>query len=88
MNVTGKISIDCARCGKNYEFLGEEVNFEKTEMRGDDQCYVWEKQYDCVKCGNPISIRYEVCISPDGKVTDKKVDVTGAKMQSDEFEFN
>lgn len=87
MEVKGKFTIDCERCGKSYDFLPEDVKFKPTEKKGDDQCYTWQLQYNCLRCGNPISIKYEVCVSQDGKITDKKVDVTGAKVAEDSFEF-
>lgn len=88
MEVKGKFSFDCNRCGKSYEYTSEDVDFVKTEMDGDNQWYVWEKDFNCFKCGNSISIKYEVALTPDGKVADKKVNVGGAKETGDSFIFS
>lgn len=88
MEVKGNFSIDCGRCGKSYNFSDEEVDFLKSQQKnGDNDVYVWEKHYNCTKCGNGISIRYEIVISSAGEVKDKKVDVSGAVKVEDTFEF-
>lgn len=83
MEVKGKLTIDCERCGKSYDFLPEDVKFKPA----NDDIYIWELKFDCLRCGNPISIRYEVHMSPDGEVKDKKLDIKGAKVKEDSFEF-
>lgn len=86
IKVKGKFTIDCNRCGKSYDFLAEDIVF-SPENKNGEQTYVWEKSYNCVKCGNPISIRYEVTFASDGTINDKNVEVSGAKLISDTLEF-
>ncbi len=88
MEITGKFTIDCERCGKSYDFLKEDVKFTPEEREGEDKWSVWELEYNCLRCSNPISIRYEICFSPEGEFKDKKVTVTGAKVVNDSFEFS
>ncbi len=88
MEIKGKLTINCNRCGKSYDYSNENMNFTMTEKKGDDEHYVWEKSFNCVKCGNPISIKYEVILSPEGKVKDKKVEVKGAKVEEDSLDFS
>lgn len=85
MQVEGKFTISCNRCGKTYDFLKEDVKFVKSE---NDNTYVWELKYNCLRCENPISIRYEVSVSSDGSIKDKKVDIEGAKVVEDTFQFS
>ncbi len=86
MKVEGIFTINCSRCGKSYDFTSEEVQF-LPQGPVDEQTYVWEKKYNCVKCGNPIHIRYEISFATDGSINDKNVEVDGAKVISDSFEF-
>jgi len=83
MKVEGKFTIDCNRCGKSYDYAPEDVTFNL--QNGE---YVWEKKFNCVKCGNPISIRYGVTFDPDGNLEDKNVQVDGAVVVGDAFEFS
>lgn len=85
MIVEGQFTIDCNRCGKSYDFTSKDVFFTKVENHPDT--YVWEKKYNCVKCGNPISIHYEVTLADDGTLIDKNLQVDGAKMVKDTFGF-
>ena len=87
MEVNGKLTINCERCGKSYDFQKEDVKFKPEGEKDGDQCYVWELNFNCLRCSNPISIRYEICLSADGKVSDKKLDIKGAKVAEDSFEF-
>jgi len=89
MKLSGKYSIACDRCGKTYDYMPDDVMFTETGEKDAEgnKWYVWEKDFDCVKCGNPIHIKYEVCLSPDDRVIEKKVDVKGAKQLDDSFKF-
>lgn len=83
MKVEGKFTIDCNRCGTSYDYNPEDVDF----IAQGENYYVWEKKFNCVKCGNPISIRYAVTFAPDGTLEDKNVQVDGAKVVGDAFDF-
>ncbi len=87
MEVKGKLTINCNRCGKDYDYSEGNMNFTLSEKRGEDEVYVWGKSFNYVKCGNPISMKYEVTFSSDGEVKDKKLDINGAKVAEDSLEF-
>lgn len=88
MQVTGKFTIDCSRCGRTYDYTPEKVNFVPTEKKDGAQCYVWNEVFNCVVCSNHIEIKYEVCISDLGEVKDKKVIIAGAEIEDDSFSFS
>ncbi|WP_029906050.1 hypothetical protein [Prevotella sp. 10(H)] len=87
MEVNGKLTIACERCGKTYDFLKEDVKFIETEKTNDEGESVWELKYDCLRCKNSISIKYQIAISKDGKIEKKNLDIQGAKVIEDSFEF-
>lgn len=88
MEIKGKLTIKCEKCGKTYDFLEEDVNFVKSEKKEKDPCYVWNLKFDCLRCGHPIKIQYEICVSSDGKIKEKNVNVEGAKVTEDSFTFS
>lgn len=87
MDAKGKFSILCNRYRKSYDFYGENVKFIKYEKKGGNQIYLWDKHFNCTECRNYIHVRYEVYVSPDGEIIDKKLDILGAVLLEDYFEF-
>lgn len=83
----GKFTINCERCGKSYDFLKEDVKFNPKEKMGEEEYYAWELKYNCLRCSNPISIEYIINVSSDGQIKDKKVNISGAEIALDTFEF-
>ncbi len=87
MNVEGKLTINCERCGKSYDFLKEDVKFKESGQKDESDMYVWELDFNCLRCSNPISIKYEVYMS-DGTFKEKNLDIKGAKVAEDSFSFS
>lgn len=79
--VNGTFSLTCSKCSKQHDFTSVDADFDFTSSderpMGAENCYSWETEFNCDKCGNTIEIEYEVWEYPQGAFNMDEVKISG-----------
>ena len=86
MNLTcgGHLELKCNNCGHIITINCSNLPFDvvETEQRqmGAENTHSADYEFGCPKCGNEISIKYDVWEYPEGAINDKNIEITGGKL--------
>jgi len=80
MKITGIFSTTCEKCSEQYDFAGNDADFDLTStderQHGTEKSYKWGDSFRCT-CGQDIDFTYEVWEYPSGAFNHDDVKIQG-----------
>ena len=90
--ISGIFSVKCNKCGKQHNFIEENVYFElvSTEEKemGVENEHLWEESFTCDVCNNEIEIEYHVWEYPVGAFNHDDIIKSGTEIVNNTFVFD
>lgn len=84
LNCTGQLKIKCSKCGHIISIKCSDLPFDvvETEERemGTEKTHSVDYEFECPKCGNKISVKYDIWEYPEGVINDKNIDIKGGSL--------